>query len=297
LEAIVRLYEHECGPYVAAGCESDVVFLGRLTLWDTETGKLLRQRKQPDPALDVITFSPDGVRIATGQQAQVVKIYDAATWNRTPAFANPENGPPFGVTDFDTSALTFSPDSKLVLAGSRNGLVWLLDASGKNPAQILHQAKLLDQAKPVYEAPSGKIVSVLFARDGEHAYAVESTGTVRTWKTRDWSRARDYQVQSGASSAALSPNGKALAVANADGAIRFYEAESGKLLLVLAGTEDSNSELVVAPDGRYDFGSEADFSLAHYRVAGKTVRVDQLPGNRRVRGLLKQFLQQNQSDN
>jgi hypothetical protein len=120
----------------------------------------------------------------------------------------------------------------------------------------------------------------LFSRDGEHAYAVESTGTVWAWKTRDWSGASDYQVQSGASSAALSLNGKALVVANTGGAIRFYEAERGKLLLVLAGTEDSNSELVVALDGRYDFGSDADFSRAHYRVAGKTVRVDQLPGYR-----------------
>jgi WD40 repeat protein len=262
-------------------------------VWDTTTGKLLRQRRQPDPNLNAVAFSPDGSQIATGQQNQIVKIYDSATLNRNRAFENPEAQPPFGISDYGTSALAYSPDGRLLLAGSRDGLVWLIDAGGKDRQRILQEVKLLDQTRPNYEAPSGAIVSVLFSEKGKRAYAVESTGAVWVWSTADWTRAGDYRIEAGASSAALSPNGRILAVANSDGAILFYGAESGKLKLTVASTADANSGLVVATDGTYDFGNKADLSLALYRVGRKTVTVDRLPGSRRVQGLLNEFLKEN----
>jgi WD40 repeat protein len=271
----------------------DLGFVGLLTVWDTTTGKLLRKRRQPDPNLNAVVFSPDGSQIATAQQNQIVKTYDAATLDRIHAFENPEARAPFGVSDYGTSALAYSPDGELLLAGSRDGLVWLIDAGGKNPQRILRQVKLLDQTKPNYEAPSGAIVSVLFSEKGKRAYAVESTGAVWVWSTADWTSAGDYRIEAGASSARLSPNGRVLAIANSDGAIRFYGAASGKLKLTVASTADVNSGLAVATDGTYDVGNEADLSLALYRVGRKTVTIDRLPGTRRVQGLLNEFLKEN----
>ncbi|HKT69505.1 MAG TPA: WD40 repeat domain-containing protein, partial [Terriglobales bacterium] len=157
-------------------CDTDEIpFVGLLTLSDPPTGKFLRQRRQPDPKLNVVAFSPDGLQIATGQQDQIVKIYDAATLNRIRAFPNPEPQPPFGVEDYGTSALAYSPDGKLLLAGSETGVVWVLDAVGNNPARILHAFEEFDPEKP-NQRSYGAIVSVFFSPDGKRAWAVQSSG-------------------------------------------------------------------------------------------------------------------------
>lgn len=67
----------------------------------------------------------------------------------------------------------------------------------------------------------------------------------------------------------------------------------GQLKLVLVSRADADSGLVIAPDGRYDFGIPSDSSLAVYRVERRTMGVDNLPGNHRVPGLFAEFLKQN----
>jgi len=59
------------------------------------------------------------------------------------------------------------------------------------------------------------------------------------------------------------------------------------------GATEAGSGLAITPDGRYDLGVPSDSSLAAYRVGRKTVTVDKLPGNRRVSGLLVEFLKEN----
>ena len=294
LVAAAMLDELTCGPNNQdSDCNTDdIPFAGLLTLSDTATGKILRRRRQPDPKLNVVAFSPDGLQIATGQQDQIVKIYDAATLNRIRAFPNPEPQPPFGVEDYGTSALAYSPDGKLLLAGSETGVVWVLDAARKNPARILHAFEEFDPEKP-NQRSYGAIVSAFFSPDGKRAWALQSSGRVWLWNTGDWTSAGSYQAAPGASSAALSPNGKVIAIANKNGAVRFYVAESGELNLVVASTSAPDSALVVATDGRYDFSLTSDLALAAYRVGRETVSVDRLPGNRRVQGLLGEFLKEN----
>lgn len=292
--AVAMLDELRCSPKNRdAACDSDgTPFVGLLTLWNATSGSLLRKRRQPDPELNVVAFSPDGSQIASGHQNKIVKIYDTASLNRTRAFKAPENETDPAISDHGTSALAYSPDGKSLLAGSRDGLVWLLDAAGENPPRILRQVEPFDPTKP-NEQSSGAIVAVLFSHDGKRAYAVESTGVVWKWSTNDWSDAGYYQIPAGVSAAALSPNSQVIASTLEDGTVRFYAAETGQLKLVLASTADANSGLVIATDGKYDLGISSDSSLAVYRVGRKTVSVDNLAGNRRAPGLLAGFLKEN----
>ena len=166
------------------------------------------------------------------------------------------------------------------------------DAAGNNPARILHEYEEFNPGAP-NERSAGPIVAALFSPDGKRAWAVQSSGKIWQWNTADWTSAGVYQTEPGASSAALSPNGKVIAIANQDGAVRFYTADTGRLQLVLASAPDSNSALTVAGDGRYDVGLPSDLALAAYRVGRETISVDRLPGSRRVQGLLSQFLKEN----
>jgi WD40 repeat protein len=293
--AVAMLDELCTGKSREPACYSpdEIPSVGLLTVWDTKTGDLLRKRRQPDPQLNVVRISPDALHIASGHQDHVVKIYDTASLNRSLAFKDPldETQRP-GISDFGASALAYSPDGKFLLAGSRDGLVWLLDTAGVNAPRILRAPEDFDSQKP-NGAFSRPIVGVVFSHDGGRAYAVESNGRVWQWNATNWTDAGHYQIQKGGSAAALSPNSKVIAVAHQDGAIRFYAAESGKLELVLASTEDGNSSLVVSPDGRYDFGIAGDSTLASYRAGRKAIAIDSLPGNRRVPGLFNEFLKEN----
>ncbi|MBN1570792.1 MAG: WD40 repeat domain-containing protein [Acidobacteria bacterium] len=289
-------------------CESDdnraacknagdqITRLRMLSTWDTANGKLVRRRKQPDPQLNIVVFSPDGKQIATGQQDQLVKIYDAATLNRIHAFPNPSGVQRLGDSyKPGTTALAYSPEGKWLLAGSDTGPVWLLDTSGKKPLQVLRKVEVLDYdpLNPNQEL-GGTIIAALFSQDGKRAYAVTSTGRVLIWDTLSWTKLREIQTYPGESAAALSPNGKVLAIANLDGAIRFYHAETGVLQLVVVTNGKPDSELVISPDMDYDYGNNADLLLAHFRIGRNAVSVDKTPGSRRVPGLFKKFLSENQ---
>jgi WD40 repeat protein len=291
--AVAMLSDLDCPPKNHdARCDSDNRLVGLLTVWDATSGNLLRSRRQPDPELNVVAFSPDGSQIASGHQSKIVKIYDTANLNRMRAFKDPANETTPAISDYGTSALAYSPDGKRLLAGARDGLVWLLDAAGENPPRILRQVERFDPTTPNEES-SGAIVAVLFSHDGKRAYAVESTGMVWKWSTSDWSDAGHYQIPAGVSAAALSPNSQVIASALADGTVRFYAAETGQLKLVLASTKDADSGLAISTDGKYDFGIPNDASLAVYRVGRKTVTLDTRPGNRHLPGLFAGFLKEN----
>jgi WD40 repeat protein len=274
-------------------CDRDSTpFVGLLTIWNTASGSLFRKRTQPDPELNVVAFSPDGSQIASGHQNRIVKIYDAATLNRIRAFRSPDARADPQVEDYGTTALGYSPDGKFLLAGARDGLTWVVDTAQENPARILRQADGSD-LNQFNENRAGQVVATLFSRDGKYAYAVESTGMVWKWNTSDWSNAGHFEIPAGVSAAALSPNSRTIAVAINDGTVRFYAADSGQLKLVLASAPEASSGLAITPDGRYDLGIPSDSSLAAYRVGRKMVTADKLPGNRRVSGLLLEFLKEN----
>ena len=113
----------------------------------------------------MVAFSPDGSQIASGHQNRIVKIYDAASLNRIRAFRTPDARADPQAEDYGTTALGYSPDGKFLLAGARDGLIWLLDVAQENPARILRQAdgSDLDQFN---ENRAGQVVATLFSRDG-----------------------------------------------------------------------------------------------------------------------------------
>jgi len=291
--AVAMLDELECPPkHRDPACDRDERSLGSITLWDSMSGKFLHSLRQPDPELNVVVFSPDGSQIASAQQNRIVKIYDAVSLNRIRAFRNPEGDTQQNGEDTGTTALAYSPDGKSLLAGTRDGLMWVLDVAQENPARILRPAEGADLDR-FNQNRVGHVVATLFSGDGKYAYAVQSTGMVWRWNTADWSDAGHYELPVGVSAAALSPNSRMIAFALTDGTVRFCEADTGHLRLILAGATEAGSGLAITPDGRYDFGVLSDSSLAAYRVGRKTVTVDKLPGNRRVSGLLAEFLKEN----
>ena len=99
----------------------------------------------PNGSFDV-AWSPDGTRLAvTGSGAEMVDLYDTATWQLVSPDGGPLAGPfadrPASSDEIDpndptetgrrlnvASAVAFSPDSARVVAGADDGTVWTWDA-------------------------------------------------------------------------------------------------------------------------------------------------------------------------
>jgi WD40 repeat protein len=97
---------------------------GTLTMWDAQTGVILRNLKGHMNAVWSATFSPDGQRLATGSQDEAVRLWDLETGQEVLTLRFPN---PVSVVAFH-STIAFSPDGKRLVAGVGHNTVTVWEA-------------------------------------------------------------------------------------------------------------------------------------------------------------------------
>jgi WD40 repeat protein len=157
---------------------------------------------------------------------ETLHLYEANTFKERLAL-------PAGVW---SPGLAFSPDSRLLATGGRDGFIQLWDAVS---------------GEAIYSIPAHKkgTNAVTFSPNGELLASAGNDGMVRLWDTA--SAALQGELIGGAyaiPALAFTANGIDLAIANAD-VIRLRQVESGRFTQTLYG-ESSLYSLAIAPDGR-----------------------------------------------
>ncbi|MFO0881389.1 MAG: M56 family metallopeptidase [Gemmataceae bacterium] len=188
-------------------------------------------------------WSPDGKRLATGSEDQTLKVWDGATGKLLHTFERAHQR--------RRIALAFRPDGKVLAAASDDGAVRLWDLEGK--AQLTELARHTLKMPSLAFAPDGKRLAVASGqtreREGLHLVEVD---TGKEPADAAWAGQPTSCV-------VFSPDGKWLAAGSPSGALRIYEAATGKLFRqveaaratrlaafssdgqVLATVDDSNS--------------------------------------------------------
>jgi len=110
LEAVVHSPD---GKYMATGGS-----LGA-SLWDAETGALLRTFRGHTSGVGSVAFSLDGTRVLTGSGDETANLWDAETGQELRTFSGHASG---------ISSVAFSPDGTRVLTGSWDATAKLWDA-------------------------------------------------------------------------------------------------------------------------------------------------------------------------
>ena len=230
-------------PHIAASPDGRLLAtndVNGISIIDAATHATVRTIKPavPNGSFDV-AWSPDGTRLAvTGSGAEMVDLYDTATWQLVSPDGGPLAGPfadrPASSDEIDpndptetgrrlnvASAVAFSPDSARVVAGADDGTVWTWDARTGAPVGLPLQ---LDG--PVLDVAIDRISNALAVAYG----SAGGGGRVSVYGPGESTARYTVNVDDGygrPEAVTFSPDGSTLATGGGTGDIRFWDATTG----------------------------------------------------------------------
>jgi WD40 repeat protein/serine/threonine protein kinase len=210
--------------------------LGRVSIWDMETGDELVTTLGHPGEVYRVALSPDGRRAVTSSYGGYVYLWNVASGAVKHLTTN---------AHADYPAVAFTPDGGRVVAVGVNGLfVW----DAQTAKELVHSKDAL--VGPVYR------VSV--SGDGKRILTGGADKKLRWWDAGTGRLLRTFEEQTNAIGAvAFSPDGR-LALsgaggtdAKADKAVWLWDVDSGKLLRRLEGQSSVTYYVAFSPDGRW----------------------------------------------
>ena len=147
---------------------TSIAYNGITTFWDLKTQRKTNlQTKWHSNGLFNVAFSPDGTRLAIGNQ-ELIYFTDVRTGRELASLAEPEHS--------NASATAVSPDGKTVALDSPGGIrLWNTETG-----------KFLNMSLNIpHKVMFGQSISTLiFSRDGRKLVSGDSQGNVQIWDTK-----------------------------------------------------------------------------------------------------------------
>lgn len=230
-------------------------------LWGVATGQPLEFIARHGDQLRDLAFSPDGAYLATACADGHARLY---RWNESGAESDPVLLPKVRAKKASQiMAVAFHPGDATLVTVSSEGLLKRWSRTGEELGEIsLNQVRLGDVAI----SPDGSRLAALAPR------------ALYLWPWADLARSTaDSQKSIGLPrntycySVAFSTDGKQVAVACEDSAVRLYDAQSGKLVKTMTIHNGPVSEIAFSPDGTRIATASADRTFAVLPGAGEDV--------------------------
>lgn len=251
-------------------------------LWETASGRLVREFVEEGVEIDRATFSPDGKWLLTGGRAP--RLWDMS---RNQVDVRVDHGE-------DCVTANWSPDGRRVLTLGRTGKLWewsagsarlsaefdLVEPTVNGPLRVDPKIAAIapDGDKLLFAGNGGsvwvhdvetrqghrildagfKLRLLAFSRDGRQAMAVGDRLTI--WDAKTW---QEVIRTAGGEHAVFTPDGRMVLIAGTDKSARLLDAATGQLICRLVSSF-SGAWSVVSADGRFDSDDLESISSVHW---------------------------------
>jgi hypothetical protein len=228
---------------------------GTVRVWDRQ-GRELRRWKGGRAEFRAVAYSPNGELLAAAgdDENQAIAVWDSQSGQRVATLAGHEHR---------VTQLLFLTESNRLLSADRNGRIRLWSIEARRT--LLEYERHIGDVEGLALLPGGeKFVSAGFY-DGlwvRHVAKAESQGRIGEVGSPPAKTLRKEWLHS----LAVSPDGKLLATAGEDHAIRLIDLASGKQTGVLTGHSNSINALAVSPDGKLLASGGEDWSARIWNV-------------------------------
>jgi WD40 repeat protein/tetratricopeptide (TPR) repeat protein len=217
-----------------------VPYPGSVTIWETDSGRMVRSLDGFRAMTGVVAYSPDGKYLAAGCRDGSIRVWYAGTGKVIRALTSAG----MGILEY----FAWSPDSVHIAgAGQQGGVVVWEVRTGK----VLHQ---LHRGK-------GGASYVAWSGDGSCLACCGSR--VELWEMPAARRVR--RLDHGADALAMSPDGRILACALGP-IVHLHAIADGRLLGTLGGHTGRVSDVSFSPDGLLLATGSADSTVRIWNV-------------------------------
>ena len=261
-----------------------------VNLWETATGKFNGGLIGHAGPVEVLAYSPDGKRLASGSADKTVRFWDPATLKEVAVLRGHENS---------VDWLYYSPDGlRICSVGGGSARLW--DATTGRPVAVLggpvrrlgviftpDSRRLvigIDREARVYDAGSGQqitalgthqrqVVHLVVSPDGKRIASCDhDENDIRLW---DGLTGREIAVLRGHTFCpevlAFSPDGARLASGGTypDVAVRLWESGTGRPIAVVTGHGNTIRSITFDSDGRRAVSASAEQAWLWNGVTGE----------------------------
>jgi WD40 repeat protein len=176
----------------------------------------------------VIAWSPDGLRVATASNDDIVRVSNAKSIAES-VLLKPHYG--------KVRAIAWSPDGQRIATTSDDQVVRLWNADGIGEPVLL-------------TGHTGQLFDVAWSPGGERIVTTSSDKTARVWNANGSGQSLVLEGHEGwVLSAAWSPDGKRIITASQDNTARIWNADGGGKSIVVQGHDQLVNSAAWSPDG------------------------------------------------
>ncbi len=224
---------------------------GRIALWSTRSGTVLKELPPHSAVVSSVAFSPDGHQALTGSHDMTLALWDVAAGAQIHSLKRQTGA---------IRSVTFSHDGRAALAGTIDAKVAFWDFAGSAPRYFEGHTNIVTAVR---SSPDGKT-----AVSGSHDHSLilwdlDSGRQIRRYLGHDsWVLGVDF-----------SPDGQTIVSASADRTLILWETGTGRIIHRLRGHDGMVLSVSFSPDGQTLLSGSSDGMLILWSTAsGRPLR-------------------------